>query len=146
MDHHCPWLGNCIGLMNHKYFINFLFHVLLGVGWCIFIYIYSRPTIAELTADTHYFVSLLLAFSVEMSCAGLLMQQLANVTKNGSTIERASFFYQNPFKVPCATSSKLESAIVNLRETFGSDPLWRWFLPLEPLGRVYDGVKCRLYF
>ena len=23
MDHHCPWLGNCIGEKNVKYFVGF---------------------------------------------------------------------------------------------------------------------------
>ncbi len=35
MDHHCPWINNCVGEWNQKYFIQFLFYVALLSGYSI---------------------------------------------------------------------------------------------------------------
>jgi len=41
-DHHCPWVGNCIGEKNHKYFIGYLFFLAglaLAAVWGCYVYL-----------------------------------------------------------------------------------------------------------
>lgn len=38
MDHHCPWINNCVGHFNHGYFVLFITYLCLASTLAIYPY------------------------------------------------------------------------------------------------------------
>jgi palmitoyltransferase len=105
MDHHCPFVGNCIGIGNHKLFWNFLMytslgtlHVILSIAFLGQYESYS-DMLKNIDKEFMLFMSFLLSFSIFASTGMLFWAHTFMIFKNTTTIENKSLFKNNPFNL-----------------------------------------------
>ena len=140
-----PWVGNCVGLRNYKFFLIFLFWTSISSG------LYALLTgIAMIKAYKSFgsmigawtVLSLFVTGSFALSVGGFFFFHVHLLKENRTTLENMKYRKQNtPYQ-----RGKGEKE--NFNDVFG-DVWWLWFMPVVDLKETgyelyNDGVSASL--
>ena len=133
MDHHCPWINNCVGHKNQKYFILMLLYISLATGHITTVlFFYIKGMVPAYFPHKAYQmepamgVVFLLSFTICIAMVFFLAWNCYLLLSNQTAVECVARRTGNPFD--------LGSGYTNLQEVFGYySSSWMMIMPTVEL-------------
>ncbi|KAA3465244.1 putative protein S-acyltransferase 1 [Gossypium australe] len=134
-DHHCPWVGQCIGARNYSFFICFISS---STALCIYVFTCSWVNILRqrtsfwtaISRDILSVILILYCFIVVWFVGGLTVFHFYLISTNQTTYESFRYRYdrkENPFNKGILSNfrqvlfSKISPSLINLRAWTSED-------------------------